>query len=107
MNKLKNKVTVVYGDGNIGGAVAKAFAQEGAKVFLAGRTGSKLQKVADEIKSSGDQIEIEKVDTLDEAEVTRHLDKVIITAGSVDISFNAIGLPQKGIQAFEMQGMQS
>ena len=54
MNKLKDKVAIVYGDGNIGGAIAKAFARQGAKVFLAGRTVPKLQKIADEIKSSGD-----------------------------------------------------
>ena len=35
---LKNKVAVIYGAGGaIGGAVARAFAREGAKVFLAGR----------------------------------------------------------------------
>lgn len=102
MNKLKDKVAIVYGDGNIGGAIAKAFAREAANVFLAGRTHSKLQKIADEIKSSGGHIEIEKVDALDEAEVTRHLDSVINQAGSVDISFNAIGLPQKGIQGLPL-----
>ena len=69
MNKLKDKVAVVYGDGNTGGAIAKAFAREGARVFLAGRTDSKLQKIADEVKSSGGQIETEKLDALNEAEV--------------------------------------
>jgi NAD(P)-dependent dehydrogenase (short-subunit alcohol dehydrogenase family) len=35
---LKNKVAVVYGaGGGIGGAVARAFAEEGARVFLTGR----------------------------------------------------------------------
>lgn len=36
--KLKNKIAIVYGNGNIGSAIAKAFAKEGAKVFLTGRT---------------------------------------------------------------------
>ena len=102
MNKLKDKVAIVYGDGNIGGAIAKVFAREAANVFLAGRTRSKLQKIADEIKTSGGHIEIENVDALDEAEVTRHLDSVVSQAGSVDISFNAIGLPQKGIQGLPL-----
>ncbi len=36
---LENKVAVIYGAGGpIGGAVARAFAREGARVFLAGRT---------------------------------------------------------------------
>jgi len=102
MNKLYDKVAVVYGDGNIGGAIARAFAQEGAKVFLTGRTHSKLQLIADEIKSSGYHIETHKMDALDEAEVTRHLDNIIRKEGSVDISFNAIGLPQKGIQGLPL-----
>ena len=36
---LKDKVAVIYGaGGGIGGAVARAFAAEGANVFLTGRT---------------------------------------------------------------------
>jgi len=53
MKRLDNKVAVVYGDGNIGTAIATAFAHEGAKVFLAWRTSSKLKKIADEILSEG------------------------------------------------------
>ena len=49
MNKLKDKVAVVYGNGAIGGAIAKAFAREGANVFLAGLTPAKLTAIADEI----------------------------------------------------------
>lgn len=33
MNRLKNKVAVIYGNGAVGAAIAKAFAREGAKVF--------------------------------------------------------------------------
>ena len=102
MGKLKNKVAVVYGDGNIGGAIARAFVREGAKVFLTGRTHSKLKKIADEITSSGHHIEIDKVDALDEDQVTKNLDNIISKAGSIDISFNAIGLPQKGIQGLPL-----
>lgn len=51
---LESKVAVIYGAGGpIGGAVARAFAREGARVFLAGRTKAKLDKVADEIRSHG------------------------------------------------------
>jgi NAD(P)-dependent dehydrogenase (short-subunit alcohol dehydrogenase family) len=38
---LENKNAIVYGGGGaIGGAVARAFAREGAKVFLASKTSS-------------------------------------------------------------------
>jgi NAD(P)-dependent dehydrogenase (short-subunit alcohol dehydrogenase family) len=47
---LENKNAVIYGGGgSIGGAVARAFAREGARVFLAGRTEARLKEVADDI----------------------------------------------------------
>ena len=51
---LENKNAVIYGaGGSIGGAVARAFAREGAKVHLAGRTLESLEEVAEEIRSTG------------------------------------------------------
>jgi 3-oxoacyl-[acyl-carrier protein] reductase len=44
---LENKNAVIYGGGGaIGGAIARAFAQEGARVYLAGRTLTRLEEVA-------------------------------------------------------------
>ena len=51
MNRLQDKVAVVYGDGAVGAAIAKVFAREGAKVFLTGRTVAKLEAIAGEIRS--------------------------------------------------------
>ncbi|MBA4053831.1 MAG: short-chain dehydrogenase [Marivirga sp.] len=90
---LTNKVAVIYGGGGaIGGAVAKAFATEGAKVYLCGRTLSTLDRVAAEISNHGYRVEISKVDALMADEVRRHLESVVKKEGCVDISFNAIGL---------------
>src|SRR2546425_3649722 len=51
---LENKNAVVYGAGGaIGGAVAGAFAREGARVFLAGRTRATLDKGARENSAPG------------------------------------------------------
>ena len=51
---LKNKVSVIYGAGGaIGGAVARAFAREGAKLFLTGRHRASVETVAKEIVSAG------------------------------------------------------
>jgi NAD(P)-dependent dehydrogenase (short-subunit alcohol dehydrogenase family) len=94
MNRLKNKVAVIYGDGGVGSAVAKEFAKEGAHVFLAGRALSKLEAVVKEISDDGGRIETEIVDALNEAQVEKHLNEVENKAGKIDISFNAIGLPQ-------------
>ncbi|SDN24709.1 NAD(P)-dependent dehydrogenase, short-chain alcohol dehydrogenase family [Fictibacillus solisalsi] len=88
---LENKNAVVYGAaGSIGSAVAKAFAREGARVFLAGRTLSSLQKVAEEIKSEGGTAEAAQVDGLNPEAIGKHLNEILQTAGRIDISFNAI-----------------
>lgn len=94
MNQLKNKVAVVYGNGGVGGAVANAFARSGARVFLAGRTLEKLKAIQDP--------DISVLDVLDGVAVERHMEDVVQKAGRIDISFNAIGIPQKGIQGIPL-----
>jgi NAD(P)-dependent dehydrogenase (short-subunit alcohol dehydrogenase family) len=90
---LDNKNAVIYGAGGaIGGAVARAFAREGANVFLAGRTLATLDTVAEEIHSAGGLAETAKVDALDETSVDSHADAVVQKAGGIDISFNAISI---------------
>jgi 3-oxoacyl-[acyl-carrier protein] reductase len=90
---LSNKNAVIYGGGGaIGGAVARAFAREGAKVFLAGRTIAKLDTVAREISAVGGTAETAQVDALDEQSVEKHIAEVAKKAGGIDISFNAIGI---------------
>jgi NAD(P)-dependent dehydrogenase (short-subunit alcohol dehydrogenase family) len=96
---LENKNAVVYGAaGAVGSAVARAFAREGARVFLTGRNLAAIQTLAKEISAAGGTAEAAEVDALDEQAVTSHLDAVVNQAGTVDISFNAIGIPQQGMQ---------
>lgn len=86
---LKDKVAVIYGgSGAIGSAVARAFAQEGAKVFLAGRSRTKLERVAKEIVGA----EVASVDALDQRAVDQHADDVARRAGGIDIALNAVGV---------------
>jgi 3-oxoacyl-[acyl-carrier protein] reductase len=88
---LENKNAVIYGGGgSIGGAVARAFAREGARVFLAGRTVAALDRGAAEASAEGGQVETAQVDALDEEAVNRHADAVAAKAGGIDVSFNAI-----------------
>lgn len=90
---LANKTAIIYGGGGaIGGAVARTFAREGAKVFLAGRTLSKLVKVATDISASGGEVEITEIDAFDEEAVKTHADMVAAKTGGIDIALNAIGL---------------
>ncbi len=88
---LEHKVAVIYGAGGpIGGAVARAFAGAGARVFLAGRTKAKLDTVADAIRATGGIAETAVVDARDERTVDAYVDAVVEQAGSIDISFNLI-----------------
>jgi NAD(P)-dependent dehydrogenase (short-subunit alcohol dehydrogenase family) len=63
---LKDKVAVIYGAGGaIGGAIARAFASEGAKVFLTGCSPASVEVVAKDIVSPGGFAEAAEVDALD------------------------------------------
>jgi NAD(P)-dependent dehydrogenase (short-subunit alcohol dehydrogenase family) len=96
---LHDKVAVIYGAGGaIGGAVARAFASEGATVFLTGRSLASVEAVAKDIVSAGGSAEAAEVDALDEQAVDQHLQSVTGQAGRVDVSFSAIGLPNPGIR---------
>jgi NAD(P)-dependent dehydrogenase (short-subunit alcohol dehydrogenase family) len=96
---LKDKVAVVYGAaGAIGGAVARAFAAEGAMLFLTGRRLAPIEAVAKDIVAAGGSAQAAEVDALDEQAVDQHLQSVTNKAGRVDISFNAIGIPNPKVR---------
>ena len=101
---LANKTAIIYGaGGGIGSAVAQTFAREGARVFLTGRTRSKLDAVATDIAAAGGSAEVAVVDALDETVVDAHVKKVASQAGSVDISVNLISRGDvQGIPLVEM-----
>ena len=94
---LKNKVAIIYGaSGDVGSATAKAFAREGARVFLSARRREPLEALAKEITAAGGNAEAAPVDALDGAAVEKHAGAITAKAGGIDISFNAIdrGAPQ-------------
>jgi NAD(P)-dependent dehydrogenase (short-subunit alcohol dehydrogenase family) len=88
---LENKTAVVYGGaGAIGGAVARAFAREGATVHLAGRTRKTLDAVAEQIRAAGGRAETAELDAYDEQAVDAHADAVVAASGRLDISMNVV-----------------
>jgi 3-oxoacyl-[acyl-carrier protein] reductase len=90
---LENKNAIVYGAaGAIGAAVARAFARDGARVFLAGRTLATLEEVAADIRAHGGIAEAAPVDAMDKAAVDAHADRVAAAAGRIDVSFNAVAV---------------
>src|SRR5262245_5147548 len=90
---LKDKVAVIHGaGGDVGGAVARAFAREGAKLFLSGRTLRKVEAVAADVIGRGGAAEAAQIDALDEQAVEQYVGAVAEKAGAIDISFNAISI---------------
>jgi len=93
---LENRTAVIYGAaGAVGAATARAFAREGAHVFLAGRTRASLDEVVARIDADGapGRAEADELDATDEEAVDRHAESVAERAanGAIDVSFNAIG----------------
>nr|WP_203644871.1 SDR family oxidoreductase [Streptomyces sp. SID14478] len=90
---LEGKVALVYGAGGaIGGAAARGFAKEGARVFLAGRSPEPVERTAAAIREAGGTAEAFQVDALDERAVRGFVDAVADRTGRIDISFNLIGV---------------
>src|ERR1700759_1285102 len=89
---LDGKVAVVYGAGSIGGAVAKAFGAEGARVFVGDRTGAKAEALAAAIGAAGGVARGLQVDALDKRSVADFIAAVVDEAGRLDISFNLISV---------------
>jgi 3-oxoacyl-[acyl-carrier protein] reductase len=90
---LQDKVAVVFGAGGaVGGAVARNFAREGARVFLSGRHLPPVDAVAAEIRAASGAAEATQIDALDEQAVDRHMADVATRAGRIDVAFNAIGI---------------
>jgi 3-oxoacyl-[acyl-carrier protein] reductase len=91
MMMLENRTAAIYGGGGaIGGTVARAFAEAGARVYLAGRSRARLEKVAGDV---GDAAGVAEVDVLDERAVAEHADHVAADAGGIDIALNAVSFP--------------
>jgi len=89
---LNEKRSVVFGaGGSIGAAVARAFADAGAEVFLAGRTSSNVEEVAKQISAEGGRSHAAVIDALDDGAVNEYVDGIVKEAGGIDIVFNAVG----------------
>jgi NAD(P)-dependent dehydrogenase (short-subunit alcohol dehydrogenase family) len=100
---LENKTAVIYGAaGAVGSAVARTFVAEGARVFLTARRLPAVEALARAITAGGGKAETALVDALDEQAIEDQASSVVKKAGSIDISFNAIGIPQEGIQGIPL-----
>jgi NAD(P)-dependent dehydrogenase (short-subunit alcohol dehydrogenase family) len=89
--QLEGRTAVIYGAGGaLGGAMARTFAREGARLFLAGRTLARLEAVARDVRAAGGAVELAAVDVLDERAVDAHADAVARKAGTIDVAVTAV-----------------
>jgi NAD(P)-dependent dehydrogenase (short-subunit alcohol dehydrogenase family) len=89
---FKGKVAVVTGAGGvICSAVSKSLAQEGMTVILVGRTMSKLEKVASEIKANGGTCACYECNVQDRKAVNELAETIIAAYGKVDYLVNGAG----------------
>jgi 3-oxoacyl-[acyl-carrier protein] reductase len=89
---LHGKHAVVFGaGGSIGAEVAREFAAEGARVFLAGRSKANVEAVAKQITERGGEAQISVIDTLNDAAVNDYITGIVNQTGKIDILLDAAG----------------
>ncbi len=92
MNVLKDKVAIVTGaSSGIGYAAAKLFAQEGARLVVAGRRQAELDALVGEIDKAGGKAIAVAGDVKNEAHAKALVDTAISEFGGLDIAFNNAG----------------
>ncbi|MFM1723186.1 SDR family oxidoreductase [Rhodococcus sp. PAM 2766] len=87
-NKLSGKTAIVLGvaPGNVGHAIARRYADDGAAVLVAGRRPDAVAAVADEIGAQGQQCDITS-----EADLDRLVEHARNLFGHIDVGVNATG----------------
>ncbi len=101
--RLKDRVAIVTGGGKgIGKAISLAFAREGARVVMAGRTLSALEETRDLIKKAGGRAQPIQTDVTVEEEVIRLIAETAKKFGNVDILINNSGVAGPIVKLAEM-----
>lgn len=92
MGRLSGKTAFITGGGTgIGRACALRFAQEGARVAVAGRRSDPLAQVAAEIYNAGGEAMAVRCDVTDSAEVARAIENTVKRFSRVDVVVNSAG----------------
>ena len=96
--RLKDKVAVVLAaSSGIGRGIATVLAQEGCNIAICARDKSRLDLVANEIRSAtGVQVFAERADVADAISLDGFFDQILSVYGKVDILVNNSGGPKAG-----------
>lgn len=97
-NALNSKVVVITGaSSGIGEAMAKLYAQMGAKVVLGARSEEKLKQLTEQIISAGGQAAYSVTDVTVAEECKRLIDKAVDTFGGIDVLICNAGISMRAI----------
>jgi NAD(P)-dependent dehydrogenase (short-subunit alcohol dehydrogenase family) len=88
----------------IGRATALAFAREGARVVVSGRSGSAGEDLAAELRELGAEAEFIRADVRHEEDVRNLVDKTVTRFGRLDVAFNNAGTEGKPGPVTEQSG---
>lgn len=89
---LENKVAVITGAASgIGEAIAKTYAQQGAKILAVDINGERLQQVTQEIKDAGGEVIAVVADVVEEQPVIDFFALAMKNWGRVDLLVNSAG----------------
>jgi NAD(P)-dependent dehydrogenase (short-subunit alcohol dehydrogenase family) len=89
---LAGRVAVVTGGyGVIGGCIASALAESGARIVILGRRRAAAEAKAEEIRRKGGDALVATGDVLDEGQMRAARDEILASCGHVDILFNGAG----------------
>lgn len=95
MPSLKDKSIIITGAaGGIGAAIARALAQDGARIAVADLSEAAAARVADEITAAGGSAIAVAVDVRERAQVRALIDRTVAAFGRLDVYFNNAGVAQ-------------
>jgi len=95
---MKNKLVIVTGaSSGIGKACAEKFAQQGANLVLAARSGDKLREVAEKISSYGVEVLSVVTDVSKEEDCKNLVEEALIKFGRIDVLVNNAGISMRAV----------
>lgn len=92
VSELRDRVALVTGaSGGIGGALAEALADRGARLILVGRDAARLAALAERLRGRSPEIDVQPTDLADDTALRRMASRVGTAFGGVDLLAHVAG----------------